>query len=85
MASVVITGGATGIGAAAVRTFAAAGYDVALLDINGEASRALEGETHPGRVVFFETDVSKRPLSSSARPRCSLPMPAYRSCRVCLI
>jgi len=60
MALAVITGGATGIGAAAVRTFAAEGYDVALLDINGEAGRALEGETHPGRVVFFETDVSKR-------------------------
>ena len=43
-----------------MRTFAAEGYDVALLDINGEAGRALEGETHPGRVVFFETDVSKR-------------------------
>ena len=36
MALAVITGGATGIGAAAVRTFAADGYDVALLDINGE-------------------------------------------------
>ena len=36
MALAVITGGATGIGAAAVRTFAAEGYDVALLDINGE-------------------------------------------------
>ena len=60
MALAVITGGATGIGAAAVRTFAAEGYDVALLDINGEAGRALEGEAHSGRVVFFETDVSKR-------------------------
>ena len=60
MALAVITGGATGIGAAAVRTFAAEGYDVALLDINGEAGYSLEGETHPGKIIFFDTDVSKR-------------------------
>jgi len=60
MSLVVITGGATGIGAAAVRKFAENGYDVALLDIEKEASFELTKESHPGTVAFFETDVRDR-------------------------
>jgi|ETNmetMinimDraft_22_1059887.scaffolds.fasta_scaffold00144_14 2-keto-3-deoxy-L-fuconate dehydrogenase len=56
----IITGGATGIGAAAVRKFASEGFDVALLDIEKEASLALCEEAHSGSVTFFETDVSDR-------------------------
>lgn len=60
MSLVVITGGATGIGAAAVRKFAAEGYDVALLDTNVEASVSLTKEGHKGKVEFFQTDVRDR-------------------------
>lgn len=60
MSLVVITGGATGIGAAAVRKFARKGYDVAILDINKEASIKLTEEKHPGKVAFFDTDVRSR-------------------------
>lgn len=60
MSLVVITGGATGIGAATVRKFADQGYDVALLDINVEASESLVQEAHEGEVVFFETDMRDR-------------------------
>lgn len=41
---VVITGGATGIGAAIVRRFAAEGAAVAILDLNGAGARALADE-----------------------------------------
>jgi NAD(P)-dependent dehydrogenase (short-subunit alcohol dehydrogenase family) len=60
LSSVIITGGATGIGAAAVRKFASEGYDVALLDINTEAGEALAAESYRGAVEFFKTDVRKR-------------------------
>jgi NAD(P)-dependent dehydrogenase (short-subunit alcohol dehydrogenase family) len=43
-----------------VRKFAKEGYDVALLDINKEASIAIAKEGHPGTVAFFETDVANR-------------------------
>jgi len=56
----IITGGATGIGAAAVRKYASEGYNVALLDIEKEASLALCNEAHPGSVTFYETDVRSR-------------------------
>tara|TARA_Y100000588_G_scaffold393362_1_gene509069 strand:+ start:3234 stop:3995 length:762 start_codon:yes stop_codon:yes gene_type:complete len=60
MSLVIVTGGATGIGAAAVRKFADNGYDVAILDINVEASYALTQESHPGTIAFFETDMRNR-------------------------
>ncbi|QXD25536.1 SDR family oxidoreductase [Opitutia bacterium ISCC 51] len=56
----IITGGATGIGAAAVRKYASEGFDVALLDIEKEASLKLCQEDHHGTVTFFETDVRNR-------------------------
>ncbi len=59
MATVYITGGATGIGAAAVRKFAAAGFDVAVFDIKQEPVEQLAAEGHPGAIHFFATDVSQ--------------------------
>jgi NAD(P)-dependent dehydrogenase (short-subunit alcohol dehydrogenase family) len=64
MGTVYITGGATGIGAAAVRKFAVNGNDVAVFDINEEAVNQLAfqiAETaDSGTVSFFQTDVSDR-------------------------
>ncbi len=60
MSLAIITGGATGIGAAAVRKYASEGFDVALLDIEKEASLQLCQENHRGSVTFFETDVRNR-------------------------
>lgn len=48
--AVLITGGASGIGAAAARLFAAAGASVAIADRNGEAASALAQEL-PGAIA----------------------------------
>lgn len=53
----VITGGASGIGAATARRFAAAGMQVALLDVNREAGEALRQELGRG-ASFHACDVS---------------------------
>ncbi len=60
MSLAIVTGGATGIGAAAVRKYASEGYDVALLDVNEEEGLKLCREEQRGSVAFFETDVRKR-------------------------
>jgi len=54
----VITGGANGMGLAAVRMFAAAGAKVAILDIAGDAGRVAETELKAAGqdVMFIETD-----------------------------
>ncbi|WP_457798228.1 SDR family NAD(P)-dependent oxidoreductase [Methylocystis sp. S23] len=57
--SVFVTGGSTGIGAAAVRAFARDGYGVGFLDVNEEEGRALEKEDG-ARIAFFEGDVRRR-------------------------
>lgn len=61
---IVITGGATGIGAAAVVKFAREGYAVAVGDINEQAAAAVLSEVSdqvPGaEVAFFLCDVTKR-------------------------
>lgn len=56
----VVTGGASGIGAATVREFAAAGVTVALLDINAQAGRQMaETAQTQGEVVeFHEVNVA---------------------------
>ena len=58
-ASVFVTGGSTGIGAAAVRGFVAAGHGVGFLDRNAAAGRALEAELG-GRALFLAGDVRRR-------------------------
>lgn len=60
MACVIITGGATGIGATTVRKYATEGFDVAVLDINTEAGEQLAQESHPGSITFFKADVTQK-------------------------
>lgn len=57
--TIVITGGATGIGAAAVRRFAAAGWNVAILDINDAEAERLATECGPG-TAFFHADTKSQ-------------------------
>jgi len=52
-----VTGGATSIGAAIVRNFAAAGTSVAIADVNREAGEKLAAELGP-RAMFHLTDVT---------------------------
>lgn len=56
---VVITGGASGIGEAHVRAFAAKGAATAFLDVQEEAGRALEGELRDqgANVAFLPCDL----------------------------
>ena len=57
--SVFVTGGSTGIGAAAVHAFVAEGRGVGFLDRNAEAGRALQAALG-GRALFLEGDVRRR-------------------------
>jgi len=54
----VVTGGARGIGAAAVRRFAADGYRVAILDTNVEGGEQLAAELQAQGARFYACDVS---------------------------
>jgi NAD(P)-dependent dehydrogenase (short-subunit alcohol dehydrogenase family) len=54
---VVVTGGASGIGAAIVERFLAEGSRVAVIDRDAEAARALAAK-HPGLAGVIEADVS---------------------------
>ena len=61
--TVVVTGGARGIGRAIVEAFAEAGADVLIADLRGEEAveTALEvSERFRGRIVALQTDVTKR-------------------------
>ena len=60
MSCVIITGGSTGIGAAAVRKFASEGFDVAVLDINTDDGETLAKEKHKGSITFFQANVSSK-------------------------
>jgi NAD(P)-dependent dehydrogenase (short-subunit alcohol dehydrogenase family) len=52
-----VTGGASGLGGATVRALHAAGGQVVILDLNGEAGEKLAGELGP-KVRFARTDVT---------------------------
>ncbi len=54
--TVFITGGASGIGAEIVAAFAAQGSRVGFLDLDGESSAALAGET-PGEIAYEICDL----------------------------
>ncbi|WP_031526259.1 3-hydroxyacyl-CoA dehydrogenase [Dyadobacter crusticola] len=56
-ATVLITGGASGLGEATVRLFVQAGANVVILDLNEAAGRTLES-TFPAQVRFVKADVS---------------------------
>ena len=66
---VIVTGGASGIGAATVRGLAAAGADVASIDVNagpGEEISASASAAGPGRAFFVEASVADRAAMFSA-------------------
>jgi NAD(P)-dependent dehydrogenase (short-subunit alcohol dehydrogenase family) len=67
----VVTGGARGIGEAAVRRFAAAGHPVAILDVNAAQGERLAGELREGgaRAVFHACDVADPDVVSSVAAR----------------
>src|SRR5450759_3271528 len=52
----IVTGGASGLGAATARTIAAAGGNVVIADVNADAGNALAKEL--GRARFIKTDVT---------------------------
>lgn len=58
MASVLVTGGATGIGRAAVRAFRARGDRVLLADIDAEGAGAVVAEDLPGAARAVHLDMS---------------------------
>ncbi|ROT97697.1 SDR family NAD(P)-dependent oxidoreductase [Histidinibacterium lentulum] len=58
MATVLIAGGATGIGRAAMRAFRARGDDVLLADINAEEGGAAALEEGTGRARFSHADLA---------------------------
>lgn len=53
-----VTGGASGIGAAAVRLLHGEGASVVIADLDAAGGQALAGELGAGRAVFQPTDVS---------------------------
>jgi NAD(P)-dependent dehydrogenase (short-subunit alcohol dehydrogenase family) len=57
---VVVTGGASGIGAACVRRFADEGASVAVADVDEERGQALAAEIAHERAVFVRCDVARR-------------------------
>lgn len=58
MAAIVVAGGATGIGAAVVRSLRARGDDVVLADLNHSAGESLIAEDARGRGYFVQADLS---------------------------
>src|SRR5687768_17337745 len=56
-----IGGGASGMGEATVKRFAAEGANVAIIDVQVERGRGVEDEVRKagGKAVFIECDVSK--------------------------
>lgn len=58
MGTVLITGGATGIGLAAMRAFRLAGHNVLLADRNAEGAEAAAAEELPGRAAAFICDLA---------------------------
>jgi dihydroanticapsin dehydrogenase len=59
VSAVLVAGGATGIGAAAVRAFRQRGDRVFLADVNQEAGEALVAEDCPGESAFLHCDFSE--------------------------
>jgi len=57
----VITGGASGIGAASVRRFHSEGASVVFCDLNDDLAAILEQELGPDRIAYRRVDVSKWP------------------------
>lgn len=56
--TVIVTGGASGIGAASARRFHAQGANVVIADVNDELGEALASELGNGRSSYLRTDVT---------------------------
>lgn len=56
--TVIVTGGASGIGKAAVKKFFELGANVVFLDINDELSLQTEKEFHSRRALYIRTDIT---------------------------
>lgn len=78
--SALVTGGASGLGAGAVRRLAGMGAMVVIADLNREAGAALERELG-GRARFVETDVSDE--EAMARAVAAAPQMAPLRALVC--
>lgn len=65
MATVIVAGGATGIGRASVQGFRARGDDVVLIDHRPEAELVAQ-EDHPGRCLFLLRDLSEPGVPAEA-------------------
>jgi len=63
--SVIVTGGASGLGAATVRRLLAKGAWVVIADVNEAAGRSLE-DASGGRAVFVRTDVTDEAAMQAA-------------------
>ena len=61
----VITGGASGLGAASVQQLQAAGAKVAILDVNADTGNALAAQ-FGGNAVFIHTDVTNADYTEAA-------------------
>jgi NAD(P)-dependent dehydrogenase (short-subunit alcohol dehydrogenase family) len=56
---IIVTGGASGIGAATVRAYAAEGASVASLDVNDETGRRIAAEAGAS-VTYYHCDIARR-------------------------
>jgi dihydroanticapsin dehydrogenase len=65
MATVIVAGGATGIGRSAVQGFRARGDDVVLVDHRSEA-QGVADEVAPGRVLFLHRDLADPAVPAEA-------------------
>ncbi|GAB3402313.1 SDR family oxidoreductase [Schumannella luteola] len=66
---IIVTGGASGMGAATVRTYVAAGADVVSMDVSEEAGRRVAAdatENGPGTATFMTVDISDKESVDSA-------------------
>lgn len=66
MTTILVAGGASGIGAAAIRAFRQRGDDVLLADRNAEAAERLVVEELPGALRFLAVDFAEAGAASAA-------------------
>lgn len=78
----VVSGGASGLGAATVERLLAGGARVAILDRNADLGRAL-ADHHRGKAVFIETDVSRADSAEAAFDKISKDFGAIHICVCC--
>lgn len=80
---VVVTGGASGLGAACVEHFSAAGANVAVLDMNAQGSRAKKLSDGYGKIAYYDVDVTNADAVSAAIDSVSADLGDIRVCINC--